>query len=284
MDQNQAVGTSGNHESAVNASVSPISDSVQSVTQLSSPETLTDIASESVGGAVSHTDVAVGLLQSEALSDQLVEFMHIGGPVVWVLTVFSVVALTIILVKLFQFFVERPETSKHLDGVLAQWREGKVDWALNQLNDNRPVDQLVRMSIQGQQQGLNMQVLKEELERVATQRLERLSAYLRPLEVIATISPLLGLLGTVLGMIEAFQQMQAAGSQVDPSVLSGGIWKALFTTAVGLTVAIPVMLAFNWMERKVERVSTLMNDAVTRSFTGTVITHTTQSNTTRDAA
>lgn len=109
--------------------------------------------------------------------------------------------------------------------------------------------------------------MKEELDRVASLRLNQLRAYLRPLEVIASLSPLLGLLGTVLGMIVAFQQMEAAGNQVDPSVLSGGIWQALLTTAVGLAVAIPAVMAHNWMERKVERVAALMSDTVTRIFT-----------------
>jgi biopolymer transport protein ExbB len=90
---------------------------------------------------------------------------------------------------------------------------------------------------------------------------------LRPLEVIANLSPLLGLMGTVLGMISAFQNMEGAGNQVDPSVLSGGIWQALLTTAVGLAVAIPVVAAYNWLDRKVERISSRMNNKVTRVFT-----------------
>jgi biopolymer transport protein ExbB len=97
--------------------------------------------------------------------------------------------------------------------------------------------------------------------------LHELRAFLRPLEVIATLSPLLGLLGTVLGMIVAFQQMEAAGRQVDPTVLSGGIWQALLTTAVGLAVAIPVVAVHSWLERKTDRVAHHMNDAVTRVFT-----------------
>lgn len=107
-------------------------------------------------------------------------------------------------------------------------------------------------------------LLKEELNRVATLKLEQLRSYLHPLEVIATLSPLLGLLGTVIGMIMAFQQMAAAGNQVDLSVLSGGIWQALLTTAVGLTVAIPVVAVHTWLERKIERVASLMNDVVTQ--------------------
>jgi biopolymer transport protein ExbB len=114
---------------------------------------------------------------------------------------------------------------------------------------------------------LDEATLREELVRVASRQLGVLSGYLRALEIIASLSPLLGLLGTVLGMIQAFQELSVAGSQVDPALLSGGIWQALLTTALGLAVAIPVVLAHSWLERRVERCAQAMEDAVTRVFT-----------------
>jgi len=202
------------------------------------------------------------------LLDRLVDFMAVGGPVVWILSAFSVVALSIVLLKLWQFARLRPESSADVEQGLALWRQGETTAALAQLNVRRPVAELVELAMRGLSMHRDRELLREELTRLATQRLSQLRAWLRPLEVIATLSPLLGLLGTVLGMIVAFQQMEAAGSQVDPSVLSGGIWQALLTTAVGLAVAIPVMTLHNWLERKVERVAILMNDAVTQVFTG----------------
>ncbi|WP_237700487.1 MotA/TolQ/ExbB proton channel family protein [Methylophaga thiooxydans] len=216
------------------------------------------------------TDMGVepALTGSDLILSKLQDFMQVGGPVVWILSAMSVVALAIILMKLWQFVLTRPETSAHLERVLGLWKQGEADQAMAILNTKRPVDELLGLSIQGLNKAQNnVAMLKEELDRVATLRLNQLRAYLRPLEVIATLSPLLGLLGTVLGMIVAFQQMEAAGNQVDPSVLSGGIWQALLTTAVGLAVAIPVVMMHNWMERKVERVAALMNDTVTRAFT-----------------
>ncbi len=205
---------------------------------------------------------------ADLLSAQVTEFMQVGGPVVWILTALSIIALAIILIKLWQFALTRPEYSGHLDRVLNYWKHGESEQAMALLKHTRPVDELLSLSIKGLGSAhVELTMLKEELDRVATLRLNQLRAYLRPLEVIATLSPLLGLLGTVLGMIIAFQQMEAAGNQVDPSVLSGGIWQALLTTAVGLAVAIPVVMAHNWMERKVERVAALMNDSVTRVFT-----------------
>ena len=93
-----------------------------------------------------------------------------------------------------------------------------------------------------------------------------MGGYLRVLELIGTLAPLLGLLGTVLGMIEAFQSMESAGEQVDPSVLSGGIWLALLTTAVGLAVAIPTVAILNFFERRLEVLSHDLDDLIAKIF------------------
>ncbi len=106
----------------------------------------------------------------------------------------------------------------------------------------------------------------------------RLGSYLRILEVIASLAPLLGLFGTVLGMIQAFQAMEAAGSQVNAAVLSGGIWQALQTTALGPAVAIPVTLAHSWFERRVEVTAATMQDHLQRLFTLSALQHHTQFN------
>lgn len=202
------------------------------------------------------------------LLTQLQELMQVGGPVVWILCAMSVLALSILLIKLWQFARLQPESTKDVEQALALWKQHDSEAALKSLKPHRPVSQLVAAAMRGSLDPLaRPQLLKDELQRMASARLEALRALLRPMELIAGLAPLLGLLGTVLGMITAFQQMEAAGSQVDPSVLSGGIWTALLTTAVGLIVAIPVLAAHSWLERKTERVAALMNDSVTRVFT-----------------
>src|SRR5690606_10358075 len=92
--------------------------------------------------------------------------------------------------------------------------------------------------------------IEEEVQRIATERLHALQKGFRALDAVAQVAPLLGLFGTVLGMIEAFRQLQGAGSAVDPSLLAGGIWVALLTTAVGLAVAMPVSLVLTWFETR----------------------------------
>lgn len=204
----------------------------------------------------------------ERVEQAIIEFLQVGGPVVWILMGFSMVALSIVLLKIWQFSVLRAESVKTASLALDAWRQGDTEKALDSLNEKRPIDALVgfcmraRLDIDG-----CVDLTREEVERRAMKQLNQLRAYFRPLEIIATLSPLLGLLGTVLGMIVAFQQMEGAGAQVDPSVLSGGIWQALLTTAVGLAVAIPVVTLHSWLERKVDRIADKMNDSVTQVFT-----------------
>lgn len=198
----------------------------------------------------------------------LQQLLEIGGPVVWILLGFSVIAVSIVLIKIWQIVLLSPESTTTAKKAILLWKQNEPEQALSLLKISKPLDELLALSMEGLRQAeIPKELLKEELQRVASLRINQLRSYLRPLEVIASLSPLLGLFGTVLGMIMAFQQMELAGSQVDPSVLSGGIWQALLTTAVGLGVAIPAVVAHNWLERKTERVAVLINDGVTQVFT-----------------
>ena len=91
---------------------------------------------------------------------------------------------------------------------------------------------------------------------------------MRVLELTTQIAPLLGLFGTVLGMISAFQALQNAGAEADPAVLAGGIWVALMTTAVGLAIAIPAAFITAWFEGMIEGEKENMEATLTALFTG----------------
>jgi biopolymer transport protein ExbB len=95
------------------------------------------------------------------------------------------------------------------------------------------------------------EVMKESIEQEAAQVIHDLERFLNPLGTIATIAPLLGLLGTVIGMIKVFSRMQGAGA-ANIATLSGGISEALVTTAAGLTVAIPALIAHRYLIRRIE--------------------------------
>ena len=217
-------------------------------------------------------------LQSVEVMNPMLEFLQVGGPVVWILVLFSVVALTLSILKLVQFFFLKAERNDDIEQSIRLWQTGKIGPAADALNLKSPISKIILSTQQAccdvfgshhqaDTQNQNLNTHKEELSRQANALMQSLRSFLRPLEMIAMLSPLLGLLGTVLGMIEAFQQMEAAGSRVDPSVLSGGIWQALLTTAVGLAVAIPVVMLHGYFERKCERIGFVLNDAVTRVFT-----------------
>jgi biopolymer transport protein ExbB len=108
--------------------------------------------------------------------------------------------------------------------------------------------------------------LKPRLTAMAEARLATVERGFRLLDSIAQLAPLLGLFGTVLGMIDAFRALQAAGDAVDPSVLAGGIWVALLTTAAGLAVAMPTGLALTWFESRAARERAMADAAIEALF------------------
>jgi biopolymer transport protein ExbB len=109
---------------------------------------------------------------------------------------------------------------------------------------------------------------RERLDVLAAQQVASLRAGFRFIDLAATAAPLLGLLGTVLGMIEAFRQMEAAGSRVNPSQLAGGIWEALLTTAAGMVVALVALVCLSILESLTERQSARAERAVNDIMAG----------------
>ncbi len=204
----------------------------------------------------------------QGLVERVQELLQAGGPVVAILLVLSVAALAIVFVKLIQFRVARVADRRTAREALRLWHAGRVREALACADRSKnPAAQALACAMRGQRRGLPETMVREEVVRYGGEMLESLHAWFRPLEVIASLAPLLGLFGTVLGMIAAFQQLETAGNQVNPAILSGGIWEALLTTAVGLAVAIPVVVVLNWLERKVDRLAREMDSVVTRIFT-----------------
>ncbi|MEY6433218.1 MotA/TolQ/ExbB proton channel family protein [Thioalkalicoccus limnaeus] len=203
------------------------------------------------------------------LPEQAHALLQTGGPVMYILVVLSVLALTILFVKLWQYLRVAPGARRPVREALDAWQAGRHQEAIACLNGRRrnPIVAIVHTAMIGHRQGAEPALLREEIERQAGQVLGHLRGHLRGLELIAALSPLLGLLGTVIGMIAAFQALEMAGHQVDPAVLSGGIWVALLTTAAGLSVAIPAVAALNGLERLVDGVARHIEDAVTRVFT-----------------
>ena len=106
--------------------------------------------------------------------------------------------------------------------------------------------------------GIDVVMMEEAVSLAGGRELKRLNKNLHILELIGRLAPLMGLLGTVLGMVEAFRQVAASKGAVDPSILAGGIWEALITTVAGLCVAIPAMILHHFFEDRVNEFAYLM--------------------------
>ena len=201
-------------------------------------------------------------------AQKLLEWIALGGPVVSILAAMSVVALAVILLKLHQFSrlgARLPEAADRTVDALHHGEPGEAERMARAVPGIASAILSVALSARS---AIDPGLAREEMTRLAADHLARLRSHFRTLEMIASLAPLLGLFGTVLGMIEAFQELEAAGSEVNPAVLSGGIWEALLTTAVGLAVAIPTVAALNLLEQRVERLAHRLDSLISRIFTG----------------
>src|SRR5690606_25156266 len=166
--------------------------------------------------------------------------LELGGPVVAVLLVISILGLALALVKFLQFSGAGAGAMRRLDRAVDLWQEGDRDKASKMLNGSRlAIAHDIRFGLE-QRETMQPDLLHDELLRRAAAFLRGYGRNLRPLELIYYLAPVLGLLGTVLGMIDAFRGLAvSAGASGESSALASGIWEALLTTAVGLSIAIP---------------------------------------------
>ena len=181
-----------------------------------------------------------------------------GGFFMWPLLLCSIAALAVICERIVYFIQNQGPAVKLMESVKSLVQEKKIAEALELCRATRgPLARIGAVYLS------NIYLKKEDREeliyREGNVALEQLEHHLNKLAAIARLSPLLGLLGTVTGMILAFKQVQALGGQVDVEVLAGGIWEALLTTAVGLSIAIPAMAAFNYFESRVDKTRSRMH-------------------------
>jgi len=186
--------------------------------------------------------------------DAIASFVDTGGPVVAILLVMSMLSVAVVLFKLWQFRAAGVGRHGALSKGLLLWDKGEGSAALKQLQSSPShLAPLLTGAMRAVIANKETKGLSDRLEASAEAQLTKLESSFRLLDSIAQLAPLLGLFGTVLGMIDAFQKLQGAGSSVDPSILAGGIWVALMTTAVGLAVAMPTSLLLTWLESRVAR-------------------------------
>ena len=175
-----------------------------------------------------------------------------GGPILIVLAVMSVLSLAAIIVKTAQLApVLRGDGSR--TAALAQWAGGDRLGAMAALGPGKaPADRVLLSAMQALDKGHGGAALISALTQRGNAEYTRMTSLIRTLELTAMISPLLGLLGTVLGMIQSFQELEMAQGSANASVLAGGIWEALLTTAAGLLVAIPAAVGASLLSSRAD--------------------------------
>ncbi len=202
---------------------------------------------------------------------RLLAFIDMGGSAMWAIAVLSLMTLALILWKIMRLMACGAWSGgRHTRRALDLWAAGKTAEAVAMLARRRSIRaQLAHTAMSAAlNPALDSDAAEAETSRVARALLAQARAGLRGLELASTIGPLLGLLGTVTGMIAAFQALQDAGARADPATLAGGIWEALLTTAAGMAVAIPASIALTWFESVIDGLRHDMEDAATRILQG----------------
>ncbi len=182
------------------------------------------------------------------------DYIEKGGTIFSILLVLSAVGITLITYK----FIE----INFYNGLDLQSFEQDLNDTSNisdfkQLLDLKPNSEKKAFLIETLNiiEANTSKVIKEqEIETLLQKKYLRSQKFLPSLEIIAQVSPLIGLLGTVIGMIDSFNELELGGSLVDPSILAGGIWTALLTTAMGLIVAIPALTSHYFFDKKITNI------------------------------
>jgi len=186
----------------------------------------------------------------------VIEFVKAGGLVIYPIILCSIVAIAIIAERLWSLRISRITPSDLLAKVWGWVKNNQLDAArVKELRDSSPLGKILAVGLINSNHGRG--IMKESIVDSATHEIHEMGRFLNLLGSIAAITPLLGLLGTVIGMIKVFNVivMEGAGNA---AVLAGGISEALYTTAAGLTVAIPALFFHRFFTRRIDEISVMM--------------------------
>ncbi|MEO6182373.1 MAG: MotA/TolQ/ExbB proton channel family protein [Verrucomicrobiota bacterium] len=198
-------------------------------------------------------------------------FLADGGPMIWVILAASAVAVAVFIERMLHYHRAQINSTEFLNGVRNVLKRDNVVEALAICDATPgPVPRLVKIAILHRDQG--REGVREALEDAGFLEVPRLEEKLNLLATIAQIAPLIGLLGTAIGFIHIFGQIEDAGLQAHVGQLSRGVWEALICTAAGLAVAIPSYAGYNYLVSRVnsivldmEHISTEILNIVTES-------------------
>jgi len=180
----------------------------------------------------------------------LLEIFQSGGWLMVPILMCSIVAAAICVERLWSLQRSRIVPKNLLAQIWSALKSSDLDsQKLRELRSNSPLGQILAAGISNAKRGRD--IMKEAMEEAASQVSHDLQRYMTTLGIIASISPLLGLLGTVVGMIQVFTALMLEGAG-NANVLAGGISQALITTAAGLSVAIPALMFHRFFLRRVD--------------------------------
>tara|TARA_R110002096_G_scaffold13572_10_gene47886 strand:- start:851 stop:1510 length:660 start_codon:yes stop_codon:yes gene_type:complete len=182
----------------------------------------------------------------------------------------SALATTVTLYKTVQFAMLGLGQQRAARACLADWQHGRRDKALTAAQTNKGV--LLRMlrAVMGAltERPDDKEWAEEIGRQIALAELARINKWMRGLEAAVQAAPMLGLLGTVVGMIDAFGTLAKSQGGVDPALLAGGIWTALTTTAIGLAIAIVFYFVAIWLEGRIEAERSAMEELLSATIHG----------------
>ena len=172
-----------------------------------------------------------------------------GGPIVWVLLGYSFVALALVLERVMHYLLTKRLPHDFEQALAKAFSENKLEAYLQTLKG--PEARILQGINLARQEGISD--LDSVASRCGSEELLKMERGFRTLSILGHTAPLLGLLGTIIGMIKAFMVIEVAGGRVDSQALAGGIWEAMLTTGAGLAVAIPVLLLLHMLESAADR-------------------------------
>lgn len=182
------------------------------------------------------------------------EIIQKGGPVMYPIILCSILGFAIVIERLYCLYKARIDTKDFMNNIEITIKRNRIPEAIKICEKTPgPIAHIVKAGIMKHDRA--RQEIREAIEDAGHQEIPRLEKNISLLATIAHIAPLLGLLGTVTGMVRAFQAIQektASFNPVSPGDLAGGIWEALLTTVAGLIVAIPTVVAYNYLVSRVE--------------------------------
>lgn len=188
--------------------------------------------------------------------DFFLTYIDKGGIIFSFLFFLSIITLAIVIYKYLEIYFFK---SLDFDKLIEIINEANQKITLKEIEENfislvpKSSRNLLKQILSLLNANKPKQEIEEEINSIVDIEFHKQQSLLPSLEIISQVSPLIGLLGTVIGMIDSFNELELGGSLVDPSILAGGIWTALLTTAMGLIVAIPALVSHYFLEKKLNK-------------------------------